>query len=39
MLTGLKGSTLVCKCVFYRIRHNAKGVLIELNFEGPEMQK
>ena len=36
MLTGLKVSSLACKCVFYRIKQNAKG---ELNFEGLEMQK
>ena len=25
MLTGLKVSSLTCKCVFYRPEHNAKG--------------
>ena len=25
MLTGLKMSSLACKCVFYRSQHNAKG--------------
>ena len=36
MLTGLKVSSLVCKCVFYRAKRNAKR---RLNFEGLEMQK
>ena len=27
MLTGLKVSSLTCKCVFYRTKQNAKGVL------------
>ena len=36
MLTGLKVSSLACKCVFYRAKQNAKR---ELNFEGLEMQK
>ena len=31
MLTGLKVVSLACKCVFYRIKQNAKG---GLNFEG-----
>ena len=26
MLTGLKMSSLACKCVFYRPDHNAKGL-------------
>ena len=25
MLTGLKVSSLACKCIFYRQEHNAKG--------------
>ena len=37
MLTDLKVSSLVCKCVFNRREHNANPV--ELNFEGLEMQK
>ena len=36
MLTGLKFSSLACKCVLYRIKQNAK---LGLNFEGLEMQK
>ena len=39
MLTGLKASSLTCKCVFYRPKHNAIGVPNELNYEGLEMQK
>ena len=39
MLTGLKVSSLACKCVFYRPEHNAKGVPMEMNFEDLEMQK
>ena len=39
MLTGLKMSSLACRCVFYRPEHNAKGEPMELNFEGLEMQK
>ena len=35
MLTGLKVSSLACKCVFHRTRQNAKG---RLNFEGLEMK-
>ena len=34
MLTGLKVSSLVCKCVFYRAKQNAKW---RLNFECLEM--
>ena len=36
MLTGLKVSSLACKCVFYRTKQNAKG---RLNFEGLAVQK
>ena len=32
MLTGLKVSTLSCKCVFYRPEHNAKGERNEIEF-------
>ena len=32
-------SSLACKCVFYRPEHNAKGDIMELNFEGPKIQK
>ena len=39
MLTGLKVSSLVCKCVFYRPEPNAKGGFPELNFDGLKMQK
>ena len=41
MLTGLKVSSFLCKCVFYRLEHNAKGteLNLKLNFEGLEMQK
>ena len=39
MLTGLKASSLTCKCVFYRPKNNAIGVPNELNFEALEMQK
>ena len=39
MLAGLKVSSLVCKCVFYRPEHNPKGDPRQLNFEGLEMQK
>ena len=39
MLTGLKVSFLVFKCVLYRPEHNAKGDPMELNFEGLEIQK
>ena len=39
MLTGLKMSSVACKCVFYRSEHNAKSGPMELNFHGPEMQK
>ena len=37
ILTGLKVSSLACKCVFYRLKHNAKGDSMELNFESLEM--
>ena len=36
MLTGLKVSSLACKCVFYRLKHRDP---MKLNFEGLEMQK
>ena len=40
MLTGLKLSSLPCKCISYRLEHNTKGGGIkELNFEVLEMQK
>ena len=32
----LKLSSLACKCVFYKPKHNAMG---ELNFEGLKIQK
>ena len=38
MLTVLKVSFLTCKCAFYRPELNAKGDLMELNFEGLEMK-
>ena len=38
MLTKLKVSSLACKCVFYRPKHNAKGSCHELNFKGLAMQ-
>ena len=39
MSTGLKVSSLVCICAFYRPKHNAKTNPTEQNFEGLEMQK
>ena len=39
MLTGLKVSSLVCKCAFHRPEPNAKGGFPELNFDGLKMQK
>ena len=39
MLTGLKMSSLECRCVFYRPENNAKRGPMELNFEGLEIQK
>ena len=39
LLTSLKVSTLVCKCVFYRSEHNAEQDLVELDFELFEIQK
>ena len=30
MLTGLKVSSLECKCVIYRPGHNAKGEFLEI---------
>ena len=38
MLTGLKVSSLVRKCLFYRPEHNGTGGM-ELNFEGLAMWK
>ena len=38
MLTGLKVSSLACECVLYRPERNAKENLMELDFEGLEMQ-
>ena len=38
MLTGLKVSSLACKCVFYRLEHNTKGGM-KLNFEGLNIRK
>ena len=39
-LTGLKVSSLTCKCVFYRPEHDTKeGPHETMNFEGLEMQK
>ena len=37
MITGLKLSSLACKCIYYRTEHKAKGEPMELNFEGLEM--
>ena len=39
MLTSLKVSSLICKCVFYGRETNAKWDHSELNFEGLEMGK
>ena len=39
MLTGLKVSSLVCKCVFYRPEYNTKEGPMKLNFEGLETTK
>ena len=39
MSTVLKVSSMECKRVFCRSEHNAKGDLMELNFEGLEMQR
>ena len=39
MLTGLKGSSWACKCIFYRPKHNAKGGPLQLNLEGLEIQE
>ena len=40
MLTGLKGSSFLCKCVFYRPEYNPKGgESIEMNFKGLQIQK
>ena len=41
MLTSLEVSSLACKCVFYRLEHNAKegGDSMLVNFEDLEMQK
>ena len=37
MITGLKLSSLACKCVYYRTEHKAKREPMELSFEGFEM--
>ena len=37
MITGLKLSSLLRKCVYYRTEHKAKGEPMELNFESLEM--
>ena len=37
MLKGLKVSSLVCKCVFYRPEHKQRDAM-ELNFKVLEMQ-
>ena len=37
MLTGLKGSSLACKCVFCKPEHNSNPMRV--NFEGLEIQK
>ena len=39
MLTGLKVSSLACKCVFYRPENNAKRDPMELNFKIIKKQK
>ena len=39
MLTGLKKSSLTCKCVFCRTELNAKGDPIELSFEGLKVKQ
>ena len=39
MLTGLKVSSLACKCVFYRLEHNVKWDSIKFNCEVLKMQK
>ena len=39
MFAGLKMSSLTCKYVFYRQEHSANGDLMELNFQGLDMQK
>ena len=37
MLTGLKVSSVACKCIFYRPEHSAKeGPHETMNFEGLE---
>ena len=38
MLTDFNVPALVCKWVFYRPEHHAKGGPMELSFEGLEMQ-
>ena len=38
-LTGFKVSSLVCKCVFYRLEHNTKRGPHGIEFEVFEMQK
>ena len=37
MLTGLKGSSLACKCVFCKPEHNSNPM--KVSFEGLEIQK
>ena len=39
ILAGLTLSSLACKCVFYRPKHNARKDSMQLNFEGLQMQK
>ena len=39
ILAGLTLSSLACKCVFYRPKHNAREDSMQLNFEGLQMQK
>ena len=39
MLAGLKVASLVCKCVFCELEHNAMGGTLEINFEGLQNTK
>ena len=39
MLTGLKVSSLTCKCVLYGLEQMKKEESMELSFEGLETQK
>ena len=39
MLIDLKVWSLACKCIFYRLEHNAKGEPMKLNFQGLEILK